>query len=527
MILEVNKVYCGDCLEKLKELPDNSIDSCVTDPPYGLGKEPDALSLITAWVETGFKEIKGSGFMGKSWDAFVPQPVVWKEILRVLKPGGYALVACGTRTHDWMTLSLRVAGFRIVDTILYCYASGFPKSLSIGKGVDKLFGNERESLGISKNGSGAQLIKINNHGKGDTGVGYMDGSGKEFEITKGTSEWEGYGTALKPAVEIFTLAQKPLSEKTYVANVLKWGVGALNIDGCRVGLTPGVDDSQVRTMNRGKKDGDDGWGMNNTAADKPQVVSPAGRFPANLIIECTCEKTIEQEEVISGGFGAMKIGMSDTGQSKTQDYDNCQSQKKKNTYVVHTDPNCPCALLDKQSGVSKSTGGRTVKRSGGGNVGSGKLSEKSWSNDDPGFGDTGGASRFFYCAKASQREKQLGCENLHWCEGKLIDKETWEKLNAENIAHKDDKDFVQHILSKGNIHPTVKPLSLMRYLCKLITPKTGVVLDPFAGSGSTFIAAKQEGFDYVGVELNWDYCQIIKARIAAVKSSVEENNEKN
>ena len=131
--MERNKVYVGNNIDILKTFPDNSIDSVVTDPPYGLGKEPNAVELLKDWITVGYHEVKGKGFMGKEWDAFVPQPLFWKEVYRVLKPGGYVLSFSGTRTYDWMVMGLRLAGFEIRDMIAWLYGSGFPKSMDISK----------------------------------------------------------------------------------------------------------------------------------------------------------------------------------------------------------------------------------------------------------------------------------------------------------------------------------------------------------------------------------------------------------
>lgn len=429
------KLLLGDCLEVLKSIEDNSVDAVVTDPPYGLGKEPDIVELMKAWSDHGFLEMNGKGFMGKEWDAFVPQPIVWKEVYRVLKPGGYLLSFFGSRTYDLGTLAIRWAGFEIRDMIAWVYGSGFPKSLNIGKAIDDLLGNERESLGVSTQGSGASRIKLSNHEKGDTGIGYMDGSGKTFEITKGNSEWEGWGTALKPALEPITVARKPIAEKTVAKNVLKYGTGGINIDGCRISINPKVDDPRLG----GKGD----WSSDKMAknvyeggyAGNRVSSSPQGRFPANLIHDGS-------EEVTS----------------------------------LFPD--------------SKSTGGSGEKSKGGlGKQIYGKYALEEHGANSGGLGDSGSASRFFYCAKASKKDRNEGCDNL------------------------EDK--------QNNIHPTVKPTDLMQYLVRLVTPPNGTVLDPFMGSGSTGKACVREGFDFIGIELDEEYLNIAKNRIEYEKKKKE------
>jgi len=249
-MLELNTIHCDDCKPLMKELDNNSVDSIVTDPPYG-------------W-----------SFMGKKWDYKIPGVDVWKEALRILKPGGYALIACGTRTQHRMAVNIEDAGFEIRDLIAWVYGSGFPKSLNVGKAIDKMQGNEREEIGREK-GAGTT---------GDNQVGnqtfvaknqYKDGT---HDITKGNSPYEGWGTALKPAMELWTLCRKPLSEKTVAANVLKWGTGGINVDGCRVGINK--NDSNWR---ENPSSGGSSW-INPIGYRPPENLSSKGRFPANLIL---------------------------------------------------------------------------------------------------------------------------------------------------------------------------------------------------------------------------------------------------
>jgi len=248
------ELILGDCLQALKKMKDNSIDAVVTDPPYGLS------------------------FMGKKWDYDVPSVDIWAECLRVLKPGGYLLAFAGTRTQHRMAVRIEDAGFEIRDMIAWVYGSGFPKSLNIGKAVDKLQGNEREVYLADIAFPDSDCWGVPNSNKGSKSTiwqsdGVELGRGGKVVRSKGTSEWEGWGTALKPALEPITVARKPLSEKTVAENVLKWGTGGINIDGCRVGS------ETITTQGGDKFKGKGIYGKYNTF----QETEHQGRFPANFI----------------------------------------------------------------------------------------------------------------------------------------------------------------------------------------------------------------------------------------------------
>lgn len=273
----MNKLIFGDNTETLKSLPANSVDAVITDSPYGLGKEPDAVKCLQDWIDHGYHEIKGAGFMGKHWDAFVPQPLLWKECFRVLKPGGYLLSFFGTRTYDWGTLAIRLAGFEIRDCIFWVYGSGFPKSLDISKAIDKAAGAEREILSIGRTDKrlipGADQDKTGSWIK-DNGRTYTHTV--EAPATDDAKKWNGYGTALKPACEPICVARKPL-EGTVIENVLKWGVGGINIDAGRVefeGKPPSG--SGNTSKNAGIIYGVFNGNGGNISSDK-------GRWPANII----------------------------------------------------------------------------------------------------------------------------------------------------------------------------------------------------------------------------------------------------
>ena len=396
------KIYNEDCLVVLKTLPDNSVDSVVTDPPYGLvsiqkrfGKEGAAPAK---YGDDGSFSRLSKGFMGKSWDGSGIEYSVelWSEVLRVLKPGGYLLSFGGTRTYHRMACAIEDAGFEIRDMVEWIYGSGFPKSLNIG---------------------------------------------------------EGWGTALKPAHEPICMARKPLAEKTVAENVLKYDTGGINIDGCRV-----AHDEPEKLTNRTPRT-DDNVFSDNSCGFKKEVnhiasASLQGRFPANLIHDGSDEVVREFPQSTSGAM------------TKPYKYTN-------NGYS-----------LGKPTGETK------------------QIHESS----------QGSAARFFYCAKASKSERNNGCEEFE--EKKRDEGRKEGNPGGDNPRNRGVKP--QH-----NNHPTVKPIALMRYLCRMVTPKGGIVLDPFMGSGTTGIAAKLEGFGFIGIEKEKEYCEIAEARIAAWEEEKE------
>jgi DNA modification methylase len=410
-------LFEGNCLEVMKTMEADSIDSIVTDPPYELG------------------------FMGKSWDSsgIAFNVEVWQEALRVLKPGGHLIAFSGSRTYHRMAVAIEDAGFEIRDQIMWVYGSGFPKSHNISKTLDKSENNEV----WENNAYGGGNSKCDKCGKW-----MISGSPcqcpkpiVEFK-TEAAKQWQGWGTALKPAHEPMVLARKPLIG-TVANNVLTFGTGGLNIDGSRVGRADGDDSSAGnRTATFGTQetasggDGSGGWEQNT-----------AGRFPANFIHDGS-------DEVVAL--------FPDTG---------------------------------------KSTGGRIGKKSMGSvtNVPAGEYEA-----GDPGYGDSGSAARFFYCAKASKKDRNEGLDGF---EAKRDhDGRADGGVGGDNPRNRTNN-------AKLNHHPTVKPTTLMQYLVRLVTPPNGIVLDPFLGSGSTGKAAMYEGFNFVGIELTPEYLPIAKARI--------------
>ena len=499
-------VISGNNIETLKNYPDNYFDSIVTDPPYGLGKEPNAEEMLRAWIDTGYLEVKGSGFMGKEWDAFVPQPIFWKEIFRVLKHGGHIVAFFGTRTYDWGCMAIRLAGFEIRDCIQWVYGSGFPKSHNISKAIDKMHGSEREIVGQGKAGKGFNKVK----GFGDN-TSKSDDFTSEWDITKASTEeakkWEGWGSAIKPANEPIVLARKPLEKGLSIAqNVLKWGTGAINIDVSRIG-------SEKRTMpifSVDKKNDETSFNLNSNIQHHREETTQ-GRFPANFIMthhpDCEC---IGIKKVGSGKEGGYNyegnvydvqgfvpnnspVANSNYGEETIEDW-NC-----------HDD--CPIKILDEQSGISKSSDAKRNRNT---------IGSFGMPNDNTNeYNDKGGASRFFYVAKASQWERHYGLDNF---EEKNSASSEFRPNHLEKSLNGESGNPYGRWKPLKNIHPTVKPIKLMQYLVRMITPPNGIVLDPYAGSGTTGIACKIDDFQFVGIELSVEYTEIANARIQSFNS---------
>ncbi len=455
------KLMQGDNILSLKKLPDNSIDSIVSDPPYGLS------------------------FMGKKWDYDVPSVEFWKEVYRVLKPGGHVLSFGGTRTYHRMVVNIEDAGFEIRDQIMWLYGSGFPKSHNIGKAVDKLQGNDREVVGKLENYQDKRGLNGQTENVMENAKPRID-----IDITKGQSPYEGWGTALKPSNEPICVARKPLSEKSVAENVLKWGTGGINIDGCRVGSEGGTKrDGQSDKVSNTNPDLLPTKSLNRTGHGMVELNE--GRFPANIILECLCDEVIKGDkgEVIKSGGSRDNCDLS---------HEWGYSEIKRTNFTdkgdIHTNPMCPCLLLDEQSGVSKSSPDSKEKKATGEMFGTGKLTNHS---------DSGGASRFFYQAKVSKAERNMGLDGF---EDKVIEGRDFGQ-DERAVAYK------KRPTPTKNVHPTVKPVALMSYLVRLVTPVNGIVCDPFMGSGSTGIAAQLEGFKFCGMEMDEDYFKIASARI--------------
>lgn len=497
----------GDCLDVLKTFDDNSIDSIVTDPPYGLS------------------------FMGKKWDYAVPSVAIWAECLRVLKPGGHLLAFAGTRTQHRMAVNIEDAGFEIRDMMGWVYGSGFPKSHDVSKSIDKCNGEtgrlfkftewmrttgltarqvdkitgtnmgghyltaasqpaiptpalwallrphcgdvpewvdqlvqrieaEREVVGETK--KGAQTESTGRYGA------WGDGITPTAHATPEAQRWDGWGSALKPAIEPITVARKPFNG-TLAANVLRWGTGGINVDACRVGT------DEITTNGKGKQDG-------NTpiVPQSPDFVGEThqGRWPANLIHDGSDEVRALFPET-NGVVGARR-----EGGDKSIFSGGGHAQQEKQRIVGGTKDSGSAARFFYAAPPDSD--------------------ELPIDSADP----------IFYCAKASKRDRDEGCEDLEL-------KRTAKLGGSDN--DRPDLDPVSEwfrTTPSRNHHPTVKPTSLMRYLCRLVTPPNGVILDPFCGSGSTGKGAIQEGFRFIGIDLGEEYLDIARRRIAFAMSQV-------
>jgi DNA modification methylase len=423
-------LHHGDCLKVLKTLPSCSVDAIVTDPPAGIA------------------------FMGKSWDTDKGGRDAWiawmqsiaQECLRVIKPGGHALVWALPRTSHWTGMAWENAGWEPRDKVVHLFGTGFPKSLDVSKAIDKAAGAKREVVGYSR-GVGVE----DNQGYGGIargGVGIVQ-KGIDVPVTASATpeakQWEGWGTALKPAVEDWWLLRKPI-DGTIAGNVAKHGTGALNIDACRIG-------TEERTYDLTMVSGGfetTGGGRNVKSGEKTVV----GRWPANVI-------TDGSDEVVAG-FPQTTSG--------------------------NLEPHHRLQASDNLA-MSGANQARNPRASFG--------------------GDSGSAARFFYCAKASRTDRDEGCEHL-------VDRTGAEAVDREEGSAGMNSPRAGASRTAGKVknhHPTVKHTELMRYLCRLITPPSGVVLDAFMGSGSTGKAAMLEGFNFIGIEQDAEYLEIAKARI--------------
>ena len=447
----------GDCIEEMQKLIDDGVqvDSVVTDPPYHLtsivkrfGKEDSAPAQFGT---DGAYARASKGFMGKEWDGgdIAFRPETWELALKLLKPGGHLLAFSASRNYHRMAVAIEDAGFEIRDQMMWLYGSGFPKSHNIGKAVDaieKTGKSNPKALRETRMGDDYEPTGQEDYVKGRMFSSDIENDNHKHEVN---NDWEGWGTALKPAHEPIVMARKPLSESSIAGNVLKHGTGGINIDGCRIeGNDAKYPDTNPDFRDQGKKSkeaiGIDklSFGQVQNAERQKAVANSSGRFPANVMHDGS--------DVIVNQFPEGAKGST--------------APRNRDTVGMFGMPNDA-------------------------------TSE---------YADEGSAARFFYCPKTSKSERHSN----------LDDHETSVGANGNKWTDQDyRKGDTKPTTERKNTHPTVKPVELMKYLCRLVTPKGGTVLDPFMGSGSTGMAAKDEGFDFIGIEKEEEYFKICESRI--------------
>jgi len=546
----VATVFEGDCLEQMRIFGDDYFDSIVTDPPYGLS------------------------FMGKEWDHGVPGVHFWKECLRVAKPGAHMLAFGGTRTHHRLMVAIEDAGWEIRDCLMWVYGSGFPKSLDISKSLDKAAGAEREVVGINED-----YLRRKPNGmktEGATAYGYSQtqqetNANITTPATDAAKQWSGWGTALKPAWEPIILCRKPL-DGTVANNVLTWGCGGINVDGCRVEYSSDADKASAIPQGRittkvgafaGRtQDGKDAELNRDEWASKQ-----TGRFPANLIHDGSdevlsvfpdakgqCAAITGNEPTANGFSGPVKFGgnknrvsfpapRGDSGSAARFFYCAKASTSERNiglngtcTVKLNTKNNVYSGVCQKdvttvavqllQKVTSESTGIWNIGESGESITARclwGSLSitlmeinkiielktlhllMHSLTNDTILDANSSTESGGSHAAIVENLKKWI----LTTTSGKMELARGASDVALQMLLQTSVKENWQNLT---NTHSTVKPLALLQYLCRLITPPNGIVLDPFAGSGSTGIAATREGFNSVLIEIDKDYAEIARAR---------------
>jgi hypothetical protein len=447
------QLYLGDCLDVLAGLPGGSVDAVVTDPPYSLA------------------------FMSREWDTFKPPEFqAWCEqwargCLRALRPGGHLLAFGGTRTYHRLACGVEDAGFEVRDSIDWLYGSGFAKSLDVSKAIDKAAGAEREVVGTAARRRSTSRPADPTQSQ-DAAYRFADDRAVTAPATEDAARWDGWGTALKPAHEPIVVARKPLAG-TVAQNIVTHGTGALNIDGCRVAATGPEPNA--------RRDKGTGLGYRGGNAERGSWDGDAGRWPPNVLLTHSAECEMTGTRTVRGsvcGPGSGHAGSGDVYAAVDGSPDGRRGFGTEQVAVWDCAPDCPAAELDRQSGVSTSSGGAN-----GGKLGArvyGKFANEITAANAGGLGDTGGASRFFpafrYEAKAPASERPR--------------------------------------LADGTAWPTVKPLELMRWLVRLVTPPGGTVGDFFAGTGTTGEACVIEGFRCILAEKDPVAAELIKARLS-------------
>ena len=471
-------ILVGDCLDALRAMPSESVDAVVTDPPYGLGKPPPAADVLRAWLDGATYRATGGGFMGASWDAFVPGPEVWREVARVLKPGGHAVIFAGSRTLDWMGISVRLGGLEIRDTLGWVYWSGFPKSLDVSKAIDQIDRAEAvetraRAFTAWMRSTGITAQQINDATKTFMASHYLT---DKSQPAVATADLFDLLRPLLPAVpdEIEELVRLRTVESENMRRRAVVGVHKGTSPGCsmRTGMLGG-DEDEIGVITAPYTDAARqwfGWGTALKPAIEPAILARkplAGTVAAN---------------VLRHGTGALHI-------------DGCR--------LVPGDLAWPGPGEAEWSAVFSG-----VKGAGG-----------VYGNSKPYHSAPSSLGRWpanlYACAKASRAERERGCDGLP-------------ARSGADAVHREEGSAGMQSPRAGagrrreevrNHHPTVKPIRLMRWLCRLVTPPGGLVVDPFAGSGSTGVAAVLEGFAFTGCELDEGHAAIARARIGHAETS--------
>lgn len=484
----------GDCLDRLKELDDNSVDSVVTDPPYGLSKEPDITEVLTKWLAGEAYDHGHGGFMGKEWDSFVPHPDIWKEVFRVLKPGGHALVFAGTRTQDLMTISLRLAGFEVRDVIEWIYFSGFPKSLDVSKAFDKRRDEDGPRI--------RAVTRFIRDGQRKSGI-TQKAIDEHFGFNGMASHWCSQSSqAQVPNMEQYEELKKLIN----LSDEMDEEVKGLN---ARKGK-PSDDFEKREVVGKGtaglaqgesRKNGSHVYGFNkefNITAPKTTLAQKWGGWGTEL--KPAHEPIIMVRKPLHNGRYIVPVtGNIEAWGTGAINIDGCRIGEREKPQVQGS--------FDGKSNINIAR-----SRSGGKVYDVGRFPANCVTLESDQF-----YSKHFNVTptelskKASKKDRNsdyLGGEIR--IEPKLIGKEA-PLHHAENRETK-----------RSNNHPTVKPTDLMAWLVRLVTQPNGVVLDPFAGSGSTLVAAKREGFGFIGIEREAEYIEIIEARTGETAQPDEE-----
>lgn len=522
------QLHHGDCVEQMKRLPDNCVDAIVTDPPYGLSREPDMAEVLRHWRAGDDYVHKGAGFMGKSWDSFVPGPTVWREALRVLRPGGHVVAFYGTRTYDMGVLAMRLAGFEIRDQLAWVFGSGFPKSLDVSKAIDKLDAadarRERQlrftqwMRGAGLNGSHIDALTGTNMGGQYTTAASQPAvaTREHFEMLR------PHFTCDVPAWVEQMVDDRTVESENFKRREVIGERDMRDTSEVRIAVTSSAGDYDTLARRIVQQTAPatpeaakwEGWGTALKPAYEPIVLARKpliGTVASNVTLHGTGAINIEGcrvgNEVRHASFTSLaacagnRLGAPGTAEARRG------TQSEPQTYVGRWPANLAHDGSDEVLAQFPDSAGQQARaRTDGSECGNAVYGAMRHGTKSPApRGDVGSAARFFYCAKAGKRDRNEGLEGPEVRQGGA--------LNMRADAHAAVNGNLP--AARANHHPTVKPTDLMRWLCRLVTPPGGTVLDPFMGSGSTGKAAALEGFGFTGIEREAEYLAIAEARICA------------